>query len=88
MPPHKTRDDGRIGPSKAKFASRLHVRTLGRAVQARNLRKDLAPQEMVAVPAALLGFADFHDDLVDRLFQAVSQRLEVRSHQGVPQSGE
>ncbi len=48
---------------------------------------DLAPQELVAVPPALLGFADFHDDFVDRLLQAVTERFDVRPHQGVPQSG-
>jgi hypothetical protein len=44
---------------------------------------DFAPQEVVAVPSALLGLADFHDDLVDNLLQTVSQRLEVGSRQGV-----
>ncbi len=49
----------------------------GRTEQAINLRMDLTPQELVPVPPALLGFADLYDDFVDRLFQAVSQRLEV-----------
>ena len=53
----------------------------GRAVQARNLRKDLAPQEPVAVPPALLGLADLHDDFVDRLLQALAKGLEVGPHQ-------
>ena len=66
----------------------LHVCPPGRAVQARNLRKDLAPQELVAVPSALLGFADLHDNFVDRLLQTLAKGLEVGSHQGVPQSGE
>ncbi len=60
-----------------RICRQAHVSSPGRAVQARNLRKDLAPQELVPVPAALLGFADLHDDFVDRFLQAVSQRFEV-----------
>ena len=39
---------------------------------------DLAAEEAVAVTPALLGFADFCDDLFNRLLQAISWRLEVR----------
>jgi len=56
---------------------------LGKQYRLETCGKISPPQELVPVPAALLGFADFHDDFVDRLLQAVSQRLEVGSYQGV-----
>ena len=39
---------------------------------------DLAAEEPIVVPSALLGVADFHDDLVDCLLEAVAKRFDVR----------